>query len=129
MGAVDLPLGYPDGKVATQVVNDFYNHFKPKELDDVKVLYHPGPFSTPVCKIEPARKKLDPKNLERTDWGWTDAPRGFFHSGSRPGEGLRPQTPRVNETTNSVPGDWRRLRPEPTRVEARRGSNSEPDQR
>ncbi len=39
MEAVDLPLGYPDGKVATQVVNDFYHHFQPKELDDVKVLY------------------------------------------------------------------------------------------
>jgi TRAP-type C4-dicarboxylate transport system substrate-binding protein len=39
MEAVDLPLGYPDGKVATKLVNDFYHHFQPKELDDVKVLY------------------------------------------------------------------------------------------
>lgn len=39
MEAADLPLGYPDGLVATQVANDFYKAVKPKELDDVKVLY------------------------------------------------------------------------------------------
>jgi len=37
--ALDLPLGYPNGRVATRVANDFYKTFKPKELDDVKVLY------------------------------------------------------------------------------------------
>ena len=39
MEAVDLPLGYPDGKAATLVVNEFYNTMKPAELNDVKVLY------------------------------------------------------------------------------------------
>jgi TRAP-type C4-dicarboxylate transport system substrate-binding protein len=39
MEACDLPLGYPSGKVATRVVNDYYSAVKPKELDDVKVLY------------------------------------------------------------------------------------------
>jgi len=39
MEAVDLPLGYPNGKVATQVANAVYDKFKPKELDDVKVMY------------------------------------------------------------------------------------------
>jgi TRAP-type transport system periplasmic protein len=36
---IDLPHGYPNGWVATQVANDFYNKFKPKELDDTHVLY------------------------------------------------------------------------------------------
>ena len=39
MEAVDLPLGYPNGKVATRVVNAFYQKHPPAELDDVKVLY------------------------------------------------------------------------------------------
>jgi len=39
MEALDLPIGYPSGKVATLVANDFYNKFKPKELEGVKVLY------------------------------------------------------------------------------------------
>lgn len=39
MEACDLPLGYPSGKVASRVVNDYYNSVRPDELDDVKVLY------------------------------------------------------------------------------------------
>ncbi len=39
MEAVDLPLGYKTGKVATQVVNEVYNKFKPKELSDTQVMY------------------------------------------------------------------------------------------
>ncbi|MBN2402741.1 MAG: TRAP transporter substrate-binding protein [Spirochaetes bacterium] len=35
----DLPLGFPSGWVATQVSYDFYNKFKPKEWNDVEVLY------------------------------------------------------------------------------------------
>jgi TRAP-type transport system periplasmic protein len=58
MEALDLPMGYPNGKVATYVANDFYQMFKPKELDDVKVLYlhahGPGLLHTikPVAKLE-----------------------------------------------------------------------------
>lgn len=39
MAAVDLPMGYPNGKVATRVANEFAKAFKPKELEDVKVLF------------------------------------------------------------------------------------------
>ena len=39
MEALDLPLGYPNGKVATRVANEFYELEKPEELKDVKVLY------------------------------------------------------------------------------------------
>lgn len=37
--AVDLPLGYSSGVVATKVVTDVYNEFKPKELSDTQVMY------------------------------------------------------------------------------------------
>lgn len=36
---VDIPHGYPNGWVATEVANDFYNNFKPTELTDTHVLY------------------------------------------------------------------------------------------
>ncbi len=35
----DLPLGFPSGWVDTQVATEFYNKYKPKEWDDVHVLY------------------------------------------------------------------------------------------
>jgi len=38
MEAVDLPLGYPSGKIATRVAYEFCKKMNPKELRDVKVL-------------------------------------------------------------------------------------------
>ena len=58
MAAVDLPMGYPDGKVASRVAQEFAKTFNPKELSDVKVLYlhahGPGLLHTkkPVKKLE-----------------------------------------------------------------------------
>ncbi|EFK12000.1 bacterial extracellular solute-binding protein, family 7 [delta proteobacterium NaphS2] len=39
MEVVDLPMGYPSGKVATCVADTFAKSVNPKELQDVKVLY------------------------------------------------------------------------------------------
>ncbi|HOP48528.1 MAG TPA: TRAP transporter substrate-binding protein [Desulfobacteraceae bacterium] len=39
MDFINLPLGYPSGQVATALINEVYDKFKPKELDEVKVLY------------------------------------------------------------------------------------------
>jgi TRAP-type C4-dicarboxylate transport system substrate-binding protein len=36
---IDLPLGYTSGAAATRLVNQYFAKFKPKELDEVKVLY------------------------------------------------------------------------------------------
>jgi len=36
---IDLPLGYKSAVGATKVINEYYNKFKPKEFDDVKVMY------------------------------------------------------------------------------------------
>jgi len=58
MAAVDLPMGYPSGKVATRVANAFAKTVNPKELQDVKILYvhahGPGILHTkkPVRKLE-----------------------------------------------------------------------------
>lgn len=55
---LDLPLGYPNGRVATRAANDFYKKFQPKELEGVKVLYlhahGPGLLHTvkPVSSLE-----------------------------------------------------------------------------
>ena len=38
----DLPLGIKTGLVATKVINDFYKKFKPRELDEVQVMYLHG---------------------------------------------------------------------------------------
>ncbi|MEI9475013.1 MAG: TRAP transporter substrate-binding protein [Deltaproteobacteria bacterium] len=36
---IDLPLGYKSGVAATKLINEFNNKFKPKEFDEVKVMY------------------------------------------------------------------------------------------
>ncbi len=55
---LDLPMGYPNGRVATRVANEFYKKFTPKELEGVKLLYihahGPGLLhtKTPVTTME-----------------------------------------------------------------------------
>lgn len=65
MAAVDLPLGYPDGKAATSVVNKVYRKFMPKELEDTQVMYlhahGPGILHT---KGKPIRKLEDLKGMK-----------------------------------------------------------------
>lgn len=54
----DLPLGMKSGLVATKLINEYYKKFRPKELDEVKVMYlhghGPGLLHTkkPVNKLE-----------------------------------------------------------------------------
>jgi TRAP-type C4-dicarboxylate transport system substrate-binding protein len=38
----DLPLGIKSGLEATKLINEYYKKFKPKELDEVKVMYLHG---------------------------------------------------------------------------------------
>ena len=65
MAAVDLPLGYTSGTVATKVINAVYKKFMPKELMDTKVMYlhahGPGLIHT---KSTPVRKMEDMKGLK-----------------------------------------------------------------
>jgi TRAP-type transport system periplasmic protein len=56
MEIMELPLGFPSSWVATHVVNDFYNKFKPKEWDS----YHPIMFSTsPPCVVQTLNKPVE----------------------------------------------------------------------
>jgi TRAP-type C4-dicarboxylate transport system substrate-binding protein len=54
----DLPLGSKSGWAATKLINEYYYKFKPKEIDEVKVMYlhghGPGILHTkkPVYKLE-----------------------------------------------------------------------------
>jgi TRAP-type C4-dicarboxylate transport system substrate-binding protein len=65
MAAVDLPLGYTSGKVATNVINEVYKKFMPKELMDTQVMYlhahGPGLINT---KSKAVRKMEDMKGLK-----------------------------------------------------------------
>jgi len=59
-----LPLGYASGWVASQVYNDFYQEFKPKEFDAVKVLWmNASPNSAIATAKKPVRKLGDLKGL------------------------------------------------------------------
>jgi TRAP-type C4-dicarboxylate transport system substrate-binding protein len=56
--AIDLPLGYKNGLSATGLINQYYQKFRPKEFEEVKVLYFhahgPGILHTkkPVMKLD-----------------------------------------------------------------------------
>jgi TRAP-type C4-dicarboxylate transport system substrate-binding protein len=57
--AAGLPLGYPSAWVSSQALNDFYQQYKPKEFDQVKVLWMntstPSAIATakkPIHKLE-----------------------------------------------------------------------------
>lgn len=67
---LDLPLGYPTNTVPTKLANAFYAKFKPKEFDDVKVLWFhaqaPGIIHT---KVKPVTKLEDLKGMKMRTFG------------------------------------------------------------
>lgn len=64
MEVLDLPLGYPNGRTATAVANEFFRKFTPKELEGVKILYlhahGPGLLHT----VKPVLSLKDLKGLK-----------------------------------------------------------------
>ncbi len=62
MSAIDLPMGYPNGMVASQVANEFAQRTNPPELSGVHLLYvhahGPGLLHTqkPVARLEDLAK-------------------------------------------------------------------------
>jgi TRAP-type C4-dicarboxylate transport system substrate-binding protein len=64
MEVVDLPLGYPSGTVATRLINDFYRKFKPKELDDVQVMYLMGHGPGILNTKKPVKTLADLKGMK-----------------------------------------------------------------
>lgn len=67
---LDLPHGYPNNTVPTMLANAFYNKFKPKEFDDVKILWFhaqsPGIIHT---KSKPVAKLEDLKGMKMRTYG------------------------------------------------------------
>jgi TRAP-type C4-dicarboxylate transport system substrate-binding protein len=62
--AAGLPLGFPSAWVGSQVLNDFYQEFRPKEFDKVKVLWmNMSPNSAIATAKKPVRKLGDLKGL------------------------------------------------------------------
>jgi TRAP-type C4-dicarboxylate transport system substrate-binding protein len=55
----NLPLGSPSGYISTHVANDFYAKFRPKEWDDVKVLYLHGSNPQILYTASQAVRKLE----------------------------------------------------------------------
>jgi len=57
--AAGLPLGYPSAWVAGQVLNDYYEEFKPKEFDKVKVLLMNTSTPSAIATANKAVRKLE----------------------------------------------------------------------
>lgn len=62
-GTCEMPLGYPSAWVANQVANDFYNKFRPKEWDDVHVLWMHSSNPSLIISKKPVRKLEDLRGL------------------------------------------------------------------
>lgn len=67
---LDLPLGFPSGSGPTKIANEFYQKFKPKEFDIVKVLWlHEGPGGFLHTSTKPATKLEDLPGLKLRCYG------------------------------------------------------------
>jgi TRAP-type transport system periplasmic protein len=60
----DYPLGCKSGVLATKLINESYEKFKPKEFDDVKVLYFHSPGASLLHTNKAVRKLEDLKGLK-----------------------------------------------------------------
>jgi TRAP-type C4-dicarboxylate transport system substrate-binding protein len=60
----DYPLGCKSGVVATKLINEFYEKFKPKEFSDTKVMYFHSPGASFLHTNKPVRKLEDVKGLK-----------------------------------------------------------------
>ncbi len=58
-----LPLGYPNPWVGTHVLNDFYDEFKPKEWDKVKVLWMHSSGVNILMTKKPVQEMADLKGM------------------------------------------------------------------
>src|SRR5512134_441075 len=57
------PLGYRDGYLATKLANAYYKKFKPKEFDDVKVMFLHGAAPGFIFTKNPVKSTADVKGL------------------------------------------------------------------
>jgi len=60
----DLPLGMKTGLVATKVINDYYKKFRPKEFNEVQVMYLHGHGPGILHSKNPINKLEDVKGMK-----------------------------------------------------------------
>jgi TRAP-type C4-dicarboxylate transport system substrate-binding protein len=65
----DYPLGYPSGLVATRLMNEYFKKFKPKEFDDVKIMFFHGPGPGMIHSKKPVAKLEDIKGMKMRTFG------------------------------------------------------------
>jgi TRAP-type C4-dicarboxylate transport system substrate-binding protein len=61
---IDLPLGGKSGFIATKMMNDYYKNIKPKEFDQVKILWMNGQGPTIIHTQKPVIKLEDLKGMK-----------------------------------------------------------------
>lgn len=61
---IDLPLGYKNPSVPTKMINAYYKKFKPKEMDDVKVLFLEAHGPDIISTRKPISKLADLKGMK-----------------------------------------------------------------
>lgn len=61
---VDLPLGYKDPRVPSRMINEYYKKFRPKELEDVKVLFLEAHGRDIISTKKPVSKLSDLRGLK-----------------------------------------------------------------
>jgi TRAP-type C4-dicarboxylate transport system substrate-binding protein len=66
---LDYPLGYHSGSVATKLVNAYYAKFKPKEFDEVQVMYFHGQGPGLLHSKKPVNKIEDLKGMKMRTFG------------------------------------------------------------
>lgn len=66
---LDYPVGYPSGFVATRLVNEYYKKFKPKEFDEVKVMYLHAQGPVILHTKKPINKLDDLKGMKIRTFG------------------------------------------------------------
>lgn len=64
MEVIDLPLGYKNGVAATQLINQYYAKYQPKELSDVKVLWLHAHGPGVLLSKKPVKTMADMKGMK-----------------------------------------------------------------
>ncbi len=66
---LDYPMGYPSGLAATRLMNEYFKKFKPKEFDEVKVMFFHGPGPGMIHSKKPVAKLEDIKGMKMRTFG------------------------------------------------------------